>query len=175
MRKLKKVQLSFHNVAEHSKMLYRLSFYSKSGEALKRAGIWCYIFDIDTLETLAWFISRVKWNPVSVICWCKLCCISWTLSQWLLTHLSLNGCWCSSNDPGDWNRLRSQPSMVSAPGSRWQNWAWLLWFFLTRPHWWSWSSLKLLPKIALFFNQKKFNLSLLFYWNLIYHILYNAF
>ena len=124
---------------------------------------------------MAWFIRRVKLNPVSVICWCKPCCISWALSQWLLTHLSLNGCWCSSNDPGDWNRLRSRPSMVSAPGSRWQNWAWLLWLFLTWPHWWSWSSLKLLSKIALFFKQKKFNLSLLFYWNLIYCILYNAF
>ena len=51
-----------------------------------------------------------------------------------------------------------RPSMVSAAGRRWQNWAWLLWFLLlTCLHWWSWSCLKLLLKIT--FNQKKCSFS----------------
>ena len=61
--------------------------------------------------------------------------------------------------------LRSQHPMVSAPGRRWQNWTWLLWFFVfTCLHWWSLNSLKLLLKITLVFDQKNFIVSLLFYW-----------
>ena len=94
----KKVQLSFHNVAEHSKRLCR----SRSGEALKSSGMRCYIFDIDTLETLAWFNYPQCWIDPS-ICYLLMQALLHILDSISVAslHPCLSGCWCSSKDPGD--------------------------------------------------------------------------